>query len=72
MGAGLPTIPQSVPAPGGDPAAAVAALKAAVERFQAHPGPFAPSPLLGPMTKEQLTAVHRVHCAHHLSFLIPK
>lgn len=72
MPAGMPTVPQSVPPAGGAAAEAVAALRAAVERFEAHTGPLAPSPLLGRMTKDQLTAVHRVHAAHHLSFLVPK
>lgn len=72
MGAGLPTVPESVPEPGGDPTAAVAELRAAVARFQAHTGPLAPSPLLGRMTKDQLTKVHLVHAAHHLSFLVPR
>lgn len=30
-----------------------------------------PSPLLGPMTHEQWTGLHRGHCASHLGFLDP-
>ncbi len=72
MPAGKPTMPDSVPPPGGDPARAVARLRAAVERFQSHPGPVRPSPLFGAMTKAEATRLQLVHCAHHLSFLIPR
>jgi hypothetical protein len=70
--AGGRTMPQTVPAPGGDPAAAVARLKAAAGRFQAHAGPVHPSPVFGPMNKDEATKLQLVHCAHHLSFLVPK
>lgn len=70
--AGNPTIPVSVPAPGGDPATAVAAFRASAARFQAHTGPVHPSPLFGAMDRETLTRLHVIHAAHHLSFLVPK
>jgi hypothetical protein len=69
---GAPTVPQSVPAPGGDDREAVAKLKAAVERYEAHTGPLHPSPLFGPLTKDEARKMHLVHSAHHLSFLIPR
>jgi hypothetical protein len=72
MPAGKPTMPDSVPPPGGDPAAAVARLRGAAERFQAHTGEVHPSPLFGAMTKDEATRLQLVHCAHHLSFLTPK
>ncbi|MBO0700603.1 MAG: DUF1569 domain-containing protein, partial [Zavarzinella sp.] len=72
MPAGKPTMPDSVPAPGGDPAAAVARLREAAARFKAHAGPIVPSPLFGPLTKEEATRLQLVHAAHHLSFLVPK
>jgi hypothetical protein len=50
----------------------VAKLKTAVERFIAHTGPVKPSPLFGAMTRETAEQIQRVHCAHHLSFLVPK
>jgi Protein of unknown function (DUF1569) len=70
--AGKPTIPQSIPAPGGDDREAVAKLRAAVERYEAHTGPIHPSPLFGPLTKDEARKIQLVHCAHHLSFLVPK
>lgn len=70
--AGAPTVPQSVPPATAEDADGVAKLKAAVERFIAHTGPVLPSPLFGAMTKETAEKLQRVHCAHHLSFLVPK
>lgn len=69
---GAPTVPQSVPPATAEDADGVAKLKAAVERFTTHTGPVKPSPLFGAMTKETAGHLQRVHCAHHLSFLVPK
>ena len=71
MPTGKPTMPQTVIPPGGDAAAAVAKLKAAAERFQAHAGPVHPSPIFGPMTKDEATKLQLIHAAHHLRFLVP-
>jgi hypothetical protein len=72
MRAGIPTIPQSVPSPGGDDAVAVATLRAAVNRWREYTGPLHPSPMFGTMTKDEWVRGHLIHAAHHLSFLIPK
>lgn len=72
MPAGKPTIPQSVSPPGGDPGAALGRFKAAAERFAAHSGEYLPSPLFGPLTRDEALKVQLAHCAHHLSFLVPK
>lgn len=69
--AGAPTLKPSVAPPGGDAAAEVARLKAAVERFRAFAGPFHPSPLLGVLNADEGRRLQLVHCAHHLSFLVP-
>ena len=69
--AGGRTMPQTVAEPGGDPAAAIAKLKQSVERFQAHTGPIHPSPLFGAMNKDEALRLQLMHCAHHLSFLVP-
>ncbi len=71
MSIGSSTAPQSVFPAGLDPAEAVANYTAMVDRFTAFTGPLLPSPLFGTMTREQLTALHSVHAAHHLSFLVP-
>lgn len=70
--AGMPTIPDSVPTSGQEAAPAVAALRDAVERWTAHTGPLHPSPLFGRLSKDEWTAGHRIHAAHHLGFLVPK
>jgi hypothetical protein len=69
---GKPTISQSVPTPDADDAAGVAMLRAAAERYEAHTGYIHPSPLFGPLTKDEARKMQLVHCAHHLSFLVPK
>ncbi|MEO2089724.1 MAG: DUF1569 domain-containing protein [Gemmataceae bacterium] len=69
---GAPTVPQSVPTPDADDTDGVAKLKAAAERYEAYTGPLHPSPLFGPLTKDEARKMQLVHCAHHLSFLGPK
>jgi hypothetical protein len=66
------TAPETVPAPGGDPAAAVARLRETVERMTAYGGELRPSPFFGPLTRDEWFGLNRVHAAHHLSFLVPK
>jgi hypothetical protein len=72
MSPGQPTSPLSVPPPDGDAAAAVAKLRAAVERWKAHTGKIHPSPLFGRTSKDEATKLQLVHAGHHLSFLVPK
>jgi hypothetical protein len=67
-----PTMPESVPAAGGDEAGAIERFGQVVERFKAHSGPFHPSPLFGVLNREQATQLQLIHCAHHLSFLVPR
>jgi hypothetical protein len=66
------TMPQTVPAPGGDATASVAQLKEDAERLKAFTGPIHPSPLFGAMTKDEAVQLQLKHCEHHLSFLVPK
>ncbi len=72
MPAGAPTLPASIPAPGGDESAAVDRLRRAVERFRAHVGEYPPSPLFGPVSRDEANRMQLIHCAHHLGFLIPE
>ncbi len=55
-----------------DDRAEVEALRATLRLFAAHDEPFAPHPLLGPLTRAEYERLHGIHCAHHLSFLTPK
>ncbi|HJZ55868.1 MAG TPA: DUF1569 domain-containing protein [Gemmataceae bacterium] len=70
--AGTPTDKRTVPTAGGNDTEAVAGFRQAVERLLAHTGPFQPSPLFGMLDKETLVRMHRIHTAHHLSFLVPR
>jgi hypothetical protein len=72
MRAGSQTLRDTVHAPGGDEAPAVERLKQTAQRFKAHSGDYRPSPLFGSLTRDEATKLQLVHCAHHLSFLVPK
>ena len=72
MPAGGPTLRETIPPPSGDETAAVDRLKRTVARFKDHTGPFHPSPLFGELDRDAATKLQLVHCAHHLSFLVPK
>ncbi|MCC6125923.1 MAG: DUF1569 domain-containing protein [Pirellulales bacterium] len=60
--------------PAGVRADAVAAdeLVELIDRFGRKSEPLEPSPIFGPLTKEEWTKLHLIHCAHHLRFLMPK
>lgn len=60
-----------LPPAGLDDRAEAEALRASLGRSLAHDGPVAPHPFFGPLTRAQWDHVHRIHCAHHLSFLTP-
>jgi len=72
MKTGAPTFNQTVPTAGADADEAVQGLKQSIVRFRGHPGEYRPSPLFGELTREQATQLQLVHCAHHLSFLVPR
>jgi Protein of unknown function (DUF1569) len=72
MPSGKPTMPQTVHQPGSEPSNAIARLKETVERFRVFNGTLHPSPLFGALNKDEATRLQLVHCAHHLSFLVPK
>jgi hypothetical protein len=72
MPAGWRTLSETVPPSGGNEAAAVERLRQVIGRFQAHAGPYQPSPLFGQLDRETWRELQLIHCAHHLSFLTPK
>jgi hypothetical protein len=47
------------------------ALRGAIARFVSTTGPFPAHPILGPLSKDEWTRFHCLHCAHHLSFALP-
>lgn len=69
---GTPTDERTLAPPGCTDAQGVSMLRQAVERLLRHRGPFKASPLFGMLDKQTLIDLHRIHAAHHLSFLVPK
>ena len=65
-------LPEKVrPKPGLDARAEAEALRAAIRLFASRPDPPVEHPICGKLTREQWDHFHRVHCAHHLSFVVP-
>jgi hypothetical protein len=54
-----------------DSRAAAEALRSALDRLASHDDPFPAHPLLGPLTRDEWVDFHCIHCAHHLSFVVP-
>jgi hypothetical protein len=44
---------------------------ATMQRYNSFPGPFAPHRLFGPLTVDEGRQLTMIHCAHHLSHLVP-
>jgi hypothetical protein len=63
--------PSLVPPVEADERTEAGTLGRALRRLAARDGPFPPHPLLGPLTRGEWEAFHRIHCAHHLSFVVP-
>jgi hypothetical protein len=61
-----------MPGSGGDADEAIARLRRELERFDGYRGECALHPFLGRMTLSQYRKLNLLHCAHHLSFLIPR
>jgi hypothetical protein len=47
-------------------------LKAAILRFQAHTGPYHPSPAFGELSNNEWRDTQLWHAEHHLSYLHPR
>lgn len=69
---GVSTAPMTVFPAGQDESAAVLNLKNELSRMKTFTGPMHASPLRGLLPKDEWVDSHLVHCAHHLSFLVPK
>ncbi|WP_020468557.1 DUF1569 domain-containing protein [Zavarzinella formosa] len=69
---GGPTIKESVPVPDGDEQEAISRFRDVVGRMKAYEGVLIPSPLFGPLTRDEWVGLSLIHAAHHLSFLLPK
>lgn len=71
MRPGLATPQRPLPEPAADESPAVERLRRAVEQFESHVGPYAPSPIFGRLTPDDWRRLHLIHAAHHLAFLEP-
>lgn len=52
-------------------AAAIEKIRDTIDQFERHDGPFLTSAVFGPMDRQKADALHRIHLAHHLGYLIP-
>jgi hypothetical protein len=68
---GIPAPLWTVPPASVPDAEGVDAYETQVGRLNEYAGVPYPSPLLGPLSGDELRAISRIHAAHHLSFLIP-
>jgi len=71
MPEGAPVPGGGVPGPGLDARAEAEALRAALRFFIGHTGPLHEHPFFGPVTRAGAERIHCIHCAHHLSFVLP-
>jgi hypothetical protein len=51
--------------------AAIDAFLTTLKRYDDHQGELAPHRLFGHRTRDELRRLVRIHCAHHLSHLVP-
>ncbi|HEU5116839.1 MAG TPA: DUF1569 domain-containing protein [Isosphaeraceae bacterium] len=68
---GIPAPPQALPPQATDEKAEAENLRQAIAYFQASPGPVVPHRVFGPLSREEWERLQLIHCAHHLSFVIP-
>jgi hypothetical protein len=59
------------PDAGPDDRAEAEALRAALAHYGGQSGSFPEHPFFGPLTRAEWDRLHCIHCAHHLSFLLP-
>ena len=62
---------QYLPRPDLDERAEAEALRAALWHFAAHSGPLSDHPLAGQIARADWERFHCIHCARHLSFVLP-
>lgn len=67
----VPT-PSLTPRPALDDRAEAESLRATIRLFAPESGPPVEHPLMGKFSPEEWRTFHAIHCAHHLSFAIPK
>jgi hypothetical protein len=70
--AGLPMPAGVAPPAGVAEEEALRHLRQALEQFQRFGGSLAPHPAFGRLSRRQWERLSLLHCAHHLSFLLPR
>ena len=68
---GAPLPKKYLPRPRHDDRAEAEALRAAIGLLGAHTAPLAVHPLGAHLSRDDWERFHCVHCAHHLSFVLP-
>jgi hypothetical protein len=61
-----------LPPVGSDAREEASKLEAVIRRFESANGPLTSHPLFGGISREKWERYHCIHCAHHLSFVIPE
>lgn len=61
-----------LPRAGLDPRAEAEALRASIQLYAAATDAPPLHPLLGRLSRAEWTRLHCIHCAHHLSFVLPQ
>ncbi len=69
---GMPTMPETVHPPSPEDATAMDQFRGTLARMRDYRGEVFPSPLFGEMDLDSAKRLQLIHCAHHLSFLVPK
>ena len=69
--AGRPAIRETVMPNSIDDIAALIEMETQFDRLKKFTGVPNPSPLLGPLTRDELLQLTCIHAAHHLGFLVP-
>jgi len=69
---GAPLPQKFLPKPTDDDRAEAEALRAAIGLLRAHHGPLAAHPLGARLSHADWARFHCIHCAHHLSFVLPE
>lgn len=69
---GLPAPEVIVPTGPFDEREEAEGLRQAIAHYKASAGPVIPHRFFGPLTRAEWDRLQCVHCAHHLSFAVPK
>lgn len=63
---------QYCPKPGLDDRAEAEALRATLSYYAGYQEPLALHPIFDALTRAEWDRLHAIHCAHHLSFVLPR